>query len=234
MYEYLLGKLSQSGTNGQFRTPRHIVNLIVDLVNPQPGERIIDPACGTGGFLVSAYNHILREHTAAADRARGEVDGNLLTTAQWEFLENDAFTGYDNDANMVKLAIMNLYLHRLERAQVRHFNALTTKTGGDYPGQRYDAILANPPFAGKIEAESILADINLSSRNTELLFMKWFLDHLAPNGRAGVIVPNGVLFGSGKAQKRIRELLLTTCELQAVVSLPSACSSRTREWGRRS
>lgn len=221
MYEYLLSKLSQSGTNGQFRTPRHIVNLIVALVNPQPGERIIDPACGTGGFLVSAYNHILKAHTAPEDLAEGIVDGSLLTAQQEKFLEEEAFTGHDNDANMVKLAIMNLYLHQLDRANVTHFNPLTTRRGGDYPGQLFDVILANPPFAGKIEKESILPDINLASRNTELLFMKWFLDHLAENGRAGVIVPNGVLFGSGKAQKKIRELLLTECDLQAVISLPS-------------
>jgi len=221
MYEYLLSKLSQSGTNGQFRTPRHIVNLIVQLVSPRPHERIIDPACGTGGFLVSAYNHILREHTKAEDLAQGQLLGDLLTSAQETFLEERAFTGYDNDANMVKLAIMNLYLHQLEKAQLENFNPLTTTKRGEYPGARYDVILANPPFAGKIEAESILADINLTSRNTELLFMKWFLDHLAPGGRAGVIVPNGVLFGSARAQTKIRELLLTTCELQALVSLPS-------------
>lgn len=221
MYEYLLSKLSQSGTNGQFRTPRHIVDLIVRLVDPQPEQRIIDPACGTGGFLVKAYNHILREHTRPSDLERGDLDGSLLSAAQWTFLEEHAFTGYDNDANMVKLAIMNLYLHQLERAQIGYFNPLTTTKGGQYPGQRYDVILANPPFAGKIESESILAGINLTSRNTELLFMNWFIDHLAGGGRAGVIVPNGVLFGSGKAQRKVRELLLTTCDLQAVVSLPS-------------
>lgn len=220
IYEYLLGKLSQSGTNGQFRTPRHIVNLIVQLVNPQPGERIIDPACGTGGFLVSAYNHIVRQHTHPADLARGDVDGSMLSTTQWNFLDRHAFTGYDNDANMVKLAIMNLYLHQLEQSQVRHFNPLTTKTGDGYPGQRYDVVLANPPFAGKIETESILADINLTSRNTELLFMKWFLDHLAPSARAGVIVPEGVIVGNDSASTRIRHTLLESFNLEAVVSLP--------------
>lgn len=133
MYEYLLGKLSQSGTNGQFRTPRHIVKLIVELVNPKPGERIIDPACGTGGFLVSAYNHIVHAHTRPADVARGDIDGGLLSAAQWRFLDEQAFTGYDNDANMVKLAIMNLYLHQLERSRVDHFNPLTTTKGESTP-----------------------------------------------------------------------------------------------------
>ena len=221
MYEYLLSKISQSGTNGQFRTPRHIIDLIVELVDPQPGMRICDPACGTAGFLIASYNHILRQHTKPADLSRGIVDGSLLKSKQWEFLETQAFTGFDNDANMVKIAILNLYLHQLERARIEHHNPLTTTKGGQYPGPCYDVILANPPFAGSLQRESVLADINLETRATELLFVKWFFDHLADKGRAGVIVPNGVLFGSGKADRKVRELLLTTCELQALIALPS-------------
>jgi type I restriction enzyme M protein len=221
MYEHLLSKLSQSGTNGQFRTPRHIIDLIVALVNPAPGRRICDPACGTAGFLISAYKYILRQHTKSADLARGILDGSLLKPKQWEFLEQQAFTGFDNDANMVKIAILNLYLHQLERARIEHHNPLTTTQGGQYPGALYDIILANPPFAGRIQKESILADINLDTRDTELLFLKWFIDHLVDGGRAGIIVPNGVLFGSGKADRKVRELLLTTCEVEALVSLPS-------------
>jgi type I restriction enzyme M protein len=221
MYEHLLSKLQQSGTNGQFRTPRHIIDLIVALVDPQPGLRICDPACGTAGFLISSYKHILRQHTKPADLARGTLDGSQLKPKQWEFLEQQAFTGFDNDANMVKIAILNLYLHQLERARIEHFNPLTATQGGQYPGPRYDIILANPPFAGRIQKESILADLNLDTRDTELLFLKWFIDHLADTGRAGVIVPNGVLFGSGRADRKVRELLLTTCELQAVIALPS-------------
>jgi len=223
MYEYLLSKLSASGTNGQFRTPRHIIDLIVELVNPQAGQRICDPACGTAGFLISSFTHILRQNTKPADLKRGHVDGAMLKPAQWKFLEEQAFTGFDNDANMVKIAILNLYLHQLERAKIDHFNPLTTGFGGVYPGQRFDVILANPPFAGKVQDESILADLNfrLDTRATELLFLKWFIDHLAPNGRAGVIVPNGVLFGSTNAATKLREMLLTECDLQAVISLPS-------------
>ena len=223
MYEYLLSKLAASGTNGQFRTPRHIIDLIVDLVNPQPNQLICDPACGTAGFHISAFTHILRQHTKPADLKRGLVDGSMLKPAQWKFLEEQAFTGFDNDANMVKIAILNLYLHQLERAKIDHFNALTTGFGGNYPGKTYDCILANPPFSGKVQDESILADLNykLDTRATELLFLKWFVDHLAPNGRAGVIVPNGVLFGSTNAATKLREMLLTECELQAVISLPS-------------
>ena len=183
--------------------------------------RICDPACGTAGFLISAYNHILRRHTKPADLARGIVDGSLLKPRQWKFLEEHAFTGFDNDANMVKIAILNLYLHQLERARIEHHNPLTTTQGGQYPVRSTTCILANPPFAGRVQKESILADINLDTRDTELLFLKWFLDHLTDNGRAGVIVPNGVLFGSGKADRKLRELLLTTCDLQAVIALPS-------------
>ncbi len=223
MYEYLLSKLSMSGTNGQFRTPRHIIDLIVALVDPKPGQRICDPACGTAGFLISAFNYILRQNTKPADLKRGHVDGALLKPAQWKFLEEQSFTGFDNDANMVKIAILNLYLHQLEKARIALMNPLTTGFGGTYPGQRYDVILANPPFAGKVQDESILSDLNykLNTRATELLFLKWFIDHLVPGGRAGVIVPNGVLSGSNKAATSLRELLLTECDLQAVISLPS-------------
>ena len=223
MYEYLLSRLSASGTNGQFRTPRHIINMMVALVDPQPGERICDPACGTAGFLISAFGHILQQNTRPADLRRGMVDGSLLKPGQWRFLEEQTFTGFDNDSNMVKIAILNLYLHQLEKAAISLMNPLTTGFGGGYPGRRFDVILANPPFAGKVQDESILSDLNykLSTRATELLFLKWFIDHLTPGGRAGVIVPNGVLFGSSKAATAVRELLLTECDLQAVVSLPS-------------
>jgi type I restriction enzyme M protein len=124
---------------------------------------------------------------------------------------------------MVKIAILNLYLHQLERAKIDHFNPLTTGFGGTYPGLLFDIIFANPPFAGKVQDESILADLNykLDTRATELLFLKWIIDHLTTGGRAGVIVPNGVLFGSNNAATKLREVLLTECDLQAVISLPS-------------
>ena len=223
MYEYLLSKLSTAGTNGQFRTPRHIIDMIVRLVDPQRGRRICDPAAGTAGFLIAAFRHILRNHTSKGELNRGNITGDKLTPTDWRFLEERAFTGFDNDANMVKLAILNLYLHKLEKADIRHYNALTSTIGGAYPGPLYDVILANPPFAGKVQDESINSDLNhgLRTRATELLFLKWFIDHLTDNGRAGVIVPNGVLFASTKAAKRLRQTILEQCDLQAVVSLPS-------------
>jgi len=123
----------------------------------------------------------------------------------------------------VKIAILNLYLHQLEKAHIEMRNALTTGFGGAYPGKMFDCILANPPFAGRVQDESILSDLNykLNTKATELLFLKWFIDHLTPGGRAGVIVPNGVLFGSNNATTALREMLLTECDLQAVISLPS-------------
>ena len=232
MYEYLLSKLSQSGTNGQFRTPRHIIDLIVALVNPQPGMRICDPACGTAGFLIASYNHIRIQNTKPSDLARGITDGSLLKPAQWKFIEEHAFTRYDNDANMVKIAILNLYLHQLEKAHIELHNPLTTTKGGQYPGQRFEVILANPPFAGRVQKESILADIGLETRDTELLFLKWFMDHLADHGRAGVIVPNGVLFGSSKADKKIRECYSQPAIFKRSLPCLRVSSSPIRVWAR--
>jgi len=222
MYEYLLSKIAMSGTNGQFRTPRHIIALIVALVDPQPGMRICDPACGTAGFLIASFNHVLRNHTSKTTLPKGEPTGDLLKPAQWKFLEEQAFTGYDNDANMVKIGILNLYLHRLEKANIELHNPLTTGFG-TYPGKLFDCILANPPFSGKVQDESILSDLNhkLNTRATELLFLKWFNDHLSPEGRAGVIVPNGVLFVTTGAARNIRRVLLDTCDLQAVITMPA-------------
>lgn len=223
MYEYLLGKLSTSGTNGQFRTPRHVIDMITAMVNPQPGERICDPACGTAGFLISAFGHILRQNTKPNDLKRGIMDGALLKPSQWRFLEEQALTGFDNDADMVKIAILNLYLHQLEKAHIEFKNPLTTGFTGSYPGKMFDVILANPPFSGTIQEESILTDLNfkLNTRSTELLFVKWFIDHLAPGGRAGFIIPNGVLFSASNAATVVRKILLDECELQGIITMPS-------------
>jgi type I restriction enzyme M protein len=217
-YEYLLSKLSQQGTAGQFRTPRHIIAMMVELVAPQPGERICDPACGTAGFLLAAFEYIKRTHTSKSSLDKGEVTGDQLKPAQWDFLQEHAFTGYVNDADMVKIAVMNLYLHQLEKSHIRSYNPLTDSR---FYNDRFDVILANPPFAGSIQQESILADINLPTKSTELLFCKWFIDHLTDTGRAAVIVPNGVLFAANKTARKIRELLLEKCDLQAVINLPS-------------
>ena len=192
---------------------------------PKNAPHRISTAFRTAPFLISALTHILRQNTKPGDLKRGHVDGSLLKPAQWKFLEEQAFTGYDNDANMVKIGILNLYLHQLEKAQVEIMNPLTTGFGGAYPGKKFDIILANPPFAGSVQDESILSDLNykLNTRATELLFLKWFIDHLAPGGRAGVIVPQGVLSDRSKAAKLLRGMLLSECALDAIVTLPASC-----------
>lgn len=223
-YEYLLNKLSASGTNGQFRTPRHIIELIVKLVDPRAGDTICDPACGTGGFLISAYNHILKSNTSdEAKQMKSPAYGDLLKAKQWNFLDENAFWGLDNDLNMVKIAALNLYLHKLPKAKINYHNTLTTPLARGYSNQKFSIILANPPFAGKIQQESVQEDLctGFNSRATELLFLKWIVDHLEDGGHAGVIVPNGVLFGSTKAHQTIREMLLTKCNLKSVINMPS-------------
>lgn len=223
-YEYLLKKLSASGTNGQFRTPRHIIDLLVKLVDPKIGDIICDPACGTGGFLISAYNHILETNTSPeAMQINPPVYGDLLKPKQWDFLDEKAIWGLDNDLNMVKIAALNLYLHRLPKAKITYHNTLTAPLSGGYSKQKFSVILANPPFAGKVQQESVQEDLcsGFNSRATELLFLKWIIDHLEDGGRAGVIIPNGVLFGSTKAHQSIRQILLEKCDLQGVISMPS-------------
>ena len=222
MYEYLLSKLETSGTNGQFRTPRHIIDVIVCMVDPKPMEKIIDPAAGSAGFLLSAHNHILKTNTPKSDLDRNEITGNNLSASEWAFIDKEAYTGFDNDANMIKLGIMNLYLHKLENADFSLHNPITTTIGGSYPGKKYNVILANPPFAGRLQDESILSDLNhgLNTKATELLFLKWFIDHLENGGRAGVIVPQGVLTGSSKAHKALKKSLLENNNLTAIIDLP--------------
>lgn len=218
LYEYLLSKLNASGTNGQFRTARHIIRMMVQIVNPKPGEYILDPACGTAGFLIEAYKYILRCNTGKEDLKSGHISGDLLKPDQHEFLKTHALTGYDNDADMIKISVMNLYLHGLEQANMRLFDPLCTENDHD---RKYDAVLANPPFAGNINEEAILEDLNLPTTATELLFVKYMLDHLAPGGRIGVIVPEGVLFGSTRAHKKLRKLLLDENDIRGIVSVPA-------------
>src|SRR3989338_1633698 len=218
MYEYLLNRIAVSGTNGQFRTPRHIIKTMIELVKPKPSDLILDPACGTAGFLIEAYKYILRANTSEEEAARGHDTGDKLTQAQHEFLRTKAVNGFDNDADMIKVAIMNLYLHDLSQSNVLNFDPLTLP---EEKKRKYDLVLANPPFAGTINPEAIQEDIGLNTPKTELLFLKYMYDHLVDGGRSAVIVPEGVLFGSTGAHKKMRELLVDTCKIDAVVSLPS-------------
>jgi len=218
MYEYLLNRIAVSGTNGQFRTPRHIIKTMIELVKPKPSDLILDPACGTAGFLIEAYKYILRANTSEEELASGHDTGDKLTQAQHEFLRTKAINGFDNDADMIKVAIMNLYLHDLSQSNVLNFDPLTLP---EEKKRKYDLVLANPPFAGTINSEAIQEDIGLTTSKTELLFLKYMYDHLVDGGRSAVIVPEGVLFGSTGAHKKMRELLVDTCKIDAIVSLPS-------------
>lgn len=218
MYEYLLNQISASGTNGQFRTPRHIIKAMIDLADPKPSDLILDPACGTAGFLIEAYKYILRTNTSKEELEDRNESGDELTPAQHEFLKTKSINGFDNDADMIKVAIMNLYLHDLSQSNVVNFDPLTLP---ETKKQKYDLVLANPPFSGNINQESIQEDIGINTTKTELLFLKYMYDHLADGGRCAVIVPEGVLFGSTGAHKKIKELLIDKCQINAVVSLPS-------------
>jgi type I restriction enzyme M protein len=218
LYEYLLGKIAISGTNGQFRTPRHIIKMMVNLIKPQAGQYILDPACGTAGFLIQAYLYIMEQNTSDELRKEGHIAGDKLRPDQHEFLKMYALTGYDNDIDMVKIAIMNLYLHGLENANVRHHDPLTLPNPQE---RKYDIILANPPFAGSVNKEAILEDFDLKTSKTELLFGEYFYKHLVPEGKAAVIVPEGVLFGSTTAHKKLRTWLLNECQIHGIISLPS-------------
>lgn len=219
LYEYLLSKIAVSGTNGQFRTPRHIIQMMVKLLDPKPGQYILDPACGTAGFLVEAYKHIVENHTSDELKQQGHLHvGDNLRPDQHEFLKSHALTGYDNDSDMIKVAIMNLYLHGLENANIRNHDPITLPN----PNERlYDIILANPPFAGKVNKEAILEDFDLKTASTELLFGEYFYKHLTPGGKAAVIVPEGVLFSASSAHKKLRSWLLDDTKIHAVISLPS-------------
>lgn len=218
MYEYLLNRIAVSGTNGQFRTPRHIIKTMVEIVKPKPSDLILDPACGTAGFLIEAYKYILASNTSEDEHTAGRLTGDRLTPAQHEFLRTKAFSGYDNDADMIKVAIMNLYLHNLSQSNVVNFDPLTLP---EEKKRKYDLVLANPPFSGTINPEAIQEDIGLNTTKTELLFIKYMYDHLMEGGRCAVVVPEGILFGSTGAHRKMRELLMDTCHIDAVVSLPS-------------
>lgn len=218
MYEYLLSKLSQSGTMGSFRTPRHIIKFIVDVIDPNKGETILDPACGTAGFLVSALEHLKNKYTSDELKKEGRLVMDKLNTGERDFVYQHTFTGFDSDFDMFKFGLMNLYLHKLEHPNIKRQNTLVD-TAGDRT--KWDIILANPPFAGALDQDSVSEDLRMNTRATEVLFLKYIIDHLSQNGRAGVIVPEGVVFSTDNAHKKIRQILVEDAGLWCVVSLPS-------------
>jgi type I restriction enzyme M protein len=210
LYEYMLAKIASAGQNGQFRTPRHIIRLMVEMTAPGPKDIICDPACGTAGFLVAAGEY-LREH-------HPEIFREAKLKAHFH---QDAFHGFDFDNTMLRIGSMNMLLHGVESPDIRYRDSLAQDHAGDE--ERYTLVLANPPFAGSLDYENTAKDLQqiVKTKKTELLFLALFLRLLKPGGRAAVIVPDGVLFGSSKAHKELRRTLVEDQKLNAVISLPS-------------
>lgn len=208
LYEYMLGKLSTAGQNGQFRTPKHIREMMVELIAPTPDDLICDPACGTAGFLVSASEFIRRHFE------------DTMTSQQWERFAGESFTGFDTDRTMLRISAMNLMLHSITHPKIEYKDSVSKQN--DISG-KYDVILANPPFKGTIDAESIHDNLKnvTNTKKTELLFLALFLRMLKKGGRCACIVPDGVLFGSSKAHQSIRREIIENNQLRAVISMPS-------------
>ncbi len=207
LYEYMLGKLATAGQNGQFRTPKHIRDMIVRLLDPGPDDKICDPACGTAGFLVSSAEYIREKYEPQ------------MTAKQWEHFAGDMFTGFDTDRTMLRLSAMNLMLHSITRPQINYVDSVSKQNS---ISSAYDIVLANPPFKGTVDAESINDNLKAvcSTKNTELLFVALFLRMLRKGGRCSCIVPDGVLFGTTKAHKALRKELVENHQLKGVISMP--------------
>ena len=211
LYEYMLGKIASAGQNGQFRTPRHIIRLMVDMTAPSPSDIICDPACGTAGFLIAASEYLVDHHSDAIYHSE---------EARRRFNEG-TFHGYDFDTTMLRIGSMNMLLHGVENPDIRYKDSLSESPDDD--AERYTLILANPPFAGSLDYESTARDLQqiVKTKKTELLFLALFLRLLQTGGRAAVIVPDGVLFGSSKAHQTLRRILVEDQKLDAVISMPS-------------
>lgn len=210
VYEYMLAKIASSGQNGQFRTPRHIIQLMVAMTQPTPDDIICDPASGTSGFLVAAGEHIREQHPSA-----------LSDPAQSKHFHERMFHGFDFDNTMLRIGSMNMQLHGVDNPTITYRDSLSEAHSEDV--EAYSLILANPPFAGSLDYESTAKDLLqvVKTKKTELLFLALFLRLLKPGGRAAVIVPDGVLFGSTKAHKALRKMLVEDQKLDGIVSLPS-------------
>lgn len=213
VYEYMLGKLAVSGDLGQFRTPRHIIAMMVELVKPTVNDFICDPACGTAGFLIEAGKYLNRVH-----------EKELYDKGNIDHYHTTMFTGYDIDRTMLEIAAMNMMQHNIEDPNINYRNGLTSPEDGvEDEKDKYTIILANPPFKGSLDKDTVAPDLKAvtATTKTELLFVAQFIKLLKIGGRAAVIVPNGVLFGSSKAHLAIRKELIEKQCLQAVISMPS-------------
>ena len=211
-YEYLLSIMSSQGDAGQFRTPRHVIDFIVDVINPTKDDKILDPACGTAGFLVSTYNHILEQHDGKDDPKKKEK--TLTPDERKKLMQN--LQGYDIDPTMVRIAQVNMYLHQFKNPQIFQYDALTSE---ERWSEKFDVILANPPFMSPKGGIKPHNKFSIPSNRAEVLFVDYIINHLRPKGRAGIIVPEGIIFQSGNAYKALRKNLVEN-GLYAVVSLP--------------
>ncbi|MFA5118790.1 MAG: N-6 DNA methylase [Candidatus Omnitrophota bacterium] len=225
MYEFLLAEIATAGKNGQFRTPRHIIQMMCELVDPKMLELVCDPACGTGGFLLGAYQHILTHYTSKNRLQkdengfmRGTLADKLTDERLWKQLKEETFYGYDFDSTMVRIGLMNLILHGISYPNINRRDTLSKNYNED---NKYHVILANPPFKGSIDEGDINESLSLDTTKTELLFVNRIINSLRIGGRAGVIVPDGVLFGSSRAHRDLRRMLIDKCELQGIISMPS-------------
>ncbi|MFD0589415.1 N-6 DNA methylase [Paenibacillus sp. GCM10027627] len=224
VYEMLLSEIASAGKNGQFRTPRHIIKLVAELVEPQLGNRIADPACGTGGFLLGAYQYIVTQLDKNKKNLQPDEDGFIrnsvsgVLTKEVRDILNDSLYGYDIDITMVRLGLMNLMMHGVDTP---HIDYKDTLSKGYTESNQYEFIMANPPFTGSIDKGDINESLKLGTTKTELLFVENIYNLLKMGGTAGVIVPQGVLFSSGKAFVEARKILVEKCELKAVINMPS-------------
>jgi type I restriction enzyme M protein len=208
-FEYLLSFMGSQGDAGQFRTPRHIIDFIVEIVNPQKNETVLDPACGTAGFLISSYKHILKQNT------KKNLGDGLTTSDRKKIGEN--LNGYDISPDMVKMSLVNMYLHKFTNPKINEYDTLSSE---DRWNEYYDVILANPPFFSPKGGMMPHNRFGVKSTKAEVLFVDYINEHLKPNGRAGIIVPEGIIFQKGNAYKQLRKKLLET-SLIGVISLPS-------------
>lgn len=213
-FEYLLSVLGSQGDAGQFRTPRHIIDFMVDVINPQKHESILDPACGTAGFLISAWKHILKQNTSEA--GQGTRAGDQLTPDERANLAANIH-GYDISPDMVRLSLVNLYLHGFTDPHIVEYDTLTSEERWN---ETADVILANPPFMSPKGGIKPHKRFSVQATRSEVLFVDYMAEHLSPQGRAAIVVPEGIIFQSGTAYKKLREMLVKT-SLVAVVSLPA-------------
>ena len=225
LYEYLLSQLTTAGKNGQFRTPRHIIRMMVKLVDPKIGDRICDPACATAGFLFNAYMHILEQNTSKdvieydEDGMPHHLIGDKITDKKlFKFLKTHSLTGYDFDSTMTRIGAMNLMLHGIDNPNIQYKDTLSKSYNEK---GKYDIVLANPPFKGSIDETDVNPRFKTKTKKTELLFVELIYDLLVTGGRAAVIVPDGVLFGTSKAHIDVRKILIDDCKLEGIISMPS-------------